>query len=103
MDGNRDPLPDDSFYEEHLPPERTTWPAVGEPTHMDKTREKIALRLLWLVAILAVVPTLALIFSRWSSFTDDQFRELTLVFTPVVALGSAAFGFYFGSNKDDQP
>ncbi len=63
------------------------------------TRRKLAFGLLQLVAVLAVFPTLALIFKHWTKFTAEDFRELSLIFTPVVALASAAFGFFFASDS----
>ncbi|MFF8868007.1 hypothetical protein ACF08B_38900 [Streptomyces sp. NPDC015139] len=67
------------------------------------TRRKLAFGLLQLVALLAVVPTLALTFKHWTKFTSEDFRELSLIFTPVVALASAAFGFFFASDNQKQP
>ncbi|MCY1649260.1 MULTISPECIES: hypothetical protein [Streptomyces] len=63
------------------------------------TRRKLAFGLLQLVALLAIVPTLALTFKHWTKFTSEDFRELGLIFTPVVALASAAFGFFFASDS----
>ncbi|MFE5680253.1 hypothetical protein ACFQ7B_35585 [Streptomyces erythrochromogenes] len=80
-------------------------PYIGEtsilappPSHTDKTRRVIALGLLGLLGFLAVAAFAALIFGSWPKFTAEQFRELNLFFTPIVALASAAFGFYFGSD-----
>ncbi|MFD8440352.1 hypothetical protein ACFV2I_35510 [Streptomyces microflavus] len=67
------------------------------------TRRKLAFGLLQLVALLAIVPTLALTFKHWTKFTSEDFRELGLIFTPVVALASAAFGFFFASDSQRQP
>ncbi|MGV2919363.1 hypothetical protein [Streptomyces alfalfae] len=70
----------------------------GKPLKADETRHKLAMGMLWLVGIVAVLPTLALMASRWTDFTADAYREVALVFTPVVALTSAAFGFFFASD-----
>ncbi|MDF3291554.1 hypothetical protein [Streptomyces silvisoli] len=66
--------------------------------HMNETRRALAKGMLWMVGILAVFPMVALVFGHWTHFTVDSFRELSLVFTPVVALASAAFGFFFASD-----
>ncbi|GAA2090816.1 hypothetical protein GCM10009801_56050 [Streptomyces albiaxialis] len=67
--------------------------------HIHETRRALALRLFWLVGVIAVLPVLALIFQRWTKFSDADFREVSTLFTPVVALASAAFGFFFGSDQ----
>ncbi|NGO71188.1 hypothetical protein [Streptomyces boncukensis] len=67
--------------------------------HIHQTRRALAIRLFWLVAVVAVLPILALILQRWTKFTEADFREVSTLFTPVVALASAAFGFFFGSDQ----
>ncbi|WP_030686716.1 hypothetical protein [Streptomyces sp. NRRL B-1347] len=75
------------------------WLKISKQRHMNETRRVLALGLFWLVCVLAVVPSLALVFSHWTHFKADNYRELSLVFTPVVALASAAFGFFFASDE----
>ncbi|QDQ12322.1 hypothetical protein [Streptomyces spectabilis] len=75
------------------------WLKISKQRHMNETRRTLALGLFWLVCVLAVVPSLALVFSHWTRFEADNYRELSLVFTPVVALASAAFGFFFASDE----
>ncbi|MGW3100321.1 hypothetical protein ACWDCC_43605 [Streptomyces sp. NPDC001102] len=80
-------------------------PSSGDPVHegipkvLDETRRTLAVGMLWLVAVMAVMPTLALVLTHWTHFKTDDYRELSLVFTPVVALTSAAFGFFFASDE----
>ncbi|MFK4122485.1 hypothetical protein [Streptomyces longwoodensis] len=71
----------------------------GTPKVLDATRRTLAVGMLWLVAVMAVMPTLALVLTHWTHFKTDDYRELSLVFTPVVALTSAAFGFFFASDE----
>ncbi|MFF8991682.1 hypothetical protein ACF09H_17395 [Streptomyces sp. NPDC014983] len=72
----------------------------GEPKKIiDRTRRTLAVGMLWLVAALALLPTIGLIFTHWTHFSTDDYKELSLVFTPVVALTSAAFGFFFASDE----
>ncbi|MGW6016341.1 hypothetical protein, partial [Streptomyces sp. NPDC055210] len=59
--------------------------------------------MLWLVAVVAVLPTLGLILTHWTHFGTEAYREVSLVFTPVVALTSAAFGFFFASDDRNRP
>ncbi|MEV0443055.1 hypothetical protein AB0I84_11330 [Streptomyces spectabilis] len=75
------------------------WLKISKQRHMNETRRTLALGLFWLVCVLAVVPSLALVFGHWTHFKADNYRELSLVFTPVVALASAAFGFFFASDE----
>ncbi|GHH78648.1 hypothetical protein GCM10018793_29690 [Streptomyces sulfonofaciens] len=75
------------------------WLRISKQRHMNETRTRLATGLFWLVSVLAIVPSLALVFARWTHFTADAYRELGLVFTPVVALASAAFGFFFASDE----
>ncbi|WP_221348541.1 hypothetical protein [Streptomyces beigongshangae] len=72
----------------------------GKPKKiLDETRRTLAVGMLSLVAVIAVLPTLALVLARWTHFSTEAYRELSLVFTPVVALASAAFGFFFASDE----
>ncbi|MFD8034821.1 hypothetical protein ACFV3F_40075 [Streptomyces sp. NPDC059717] len=80
-------------------------PGSSDPLHegrpkkiIDETRRTLAVGMLLLVAAMALLPTLALILTHWTHFGTDAYRELSLVFTPVVALTSAAFGFFFASD-----
>ncbi|MFF9221478.1 hypothetical protein [Streptomyces viridosporus] len=83
--------------EDETPQNAETAAFVG-PHKIDETRHKLAMGMLWLVGLVAVLPTLALMASRWTNFTAEAYREVALVFTPVVALTSAAFGFFFASD-----
>jgi hypothetical protein len=65
---------------------------------VQKTRRWLALGLLVLVGLLSFVPTVALIFGDKLHFTSEEYREVTSMVTPVVALASAAFGFFFASD-----
>ncbi|MBO0652965.1 hypothetical protein J1792_09225 [Streptomyces triculaminicus] len=67
--------------------------------HMSETRRTLAVGLLWLVGLLTGVPTLALVLGHWTHFKSDDYREISLVITPIVALASAAFGFFFASDE----
>lgn len=95
--------PDDEFVE-NVQPNSTLGDAelVGShdtELHLYETRRKLAMGLLWLVGALASLPTVALIFGHWLHFKSDDYREVSLVFTPIVALASAAFGFFFASDE----
>ncbi|WP_405877964.1 hypothetical protein [Streptomyces sp. NBC_00005] len=67
---------------------------------MHRTRTWLALGLLILVGLLALAPTVALIFGDTLHFTAEAYREVNSMFTPVIALASAAFGFFFASSDD---
>ncbi|MFJ3826040.1 hypothetical protein [Streptomyces nodosus] len=72
----------------------------GKPKKIiDETRRTLAVGMLWLVAAMAVLPTIGLVLTHWTHFGTDHYRELSLIFTPVVALTSAAFGFFFASDE----
>ncbi|WP_433573945.1 hypothetical protein [Streptomyces sp. CA-251247] len=95
--------PSDEFVE-HVQPNSTLGDAEllgahDTERHMYETRRKLAMGLLWLVGALASLPTVALIFGHWLHFKSDDYREVSLVFTPIVALASAAFGFFFASDE----
>lgn len=96
------------FTENQLPPEGDAWREDSIPLwgpyrpsekayHPDYTRHRIAVGLLLILVTMALLPTLALILNQWIGFSDAEFREINLLFTPIVALASAAFGFYFAS------
>jgi hypothetical protein len=65
------------------------------PPHREHTRRFLAIGLLVLVALQVLFAEAAFVFDK--DFTAEKFRELSLLFTPVVTLASAAFGFFFGS------
>ncbi|WP_405717259.1 hypothetical protein OG607_44970 [Streptomyces sp. NBC_01537] len=65
------------------------------PPHREHTRRFLAIGLLLLVALQVLLAETAFVFDK--DFTPEKFRELSLLFTPVVTLASAAFGFFFGS------
>ncbi|MDP5317360.1 hypothetical protein [Streptomyces poriferorum] len=88
---------------EDLAPEHSETARLLAPHNIHETRHRLAMGMLGLVALLAVLPVLALIAGRWTKFDDESFRELSLVFTPVVALASAAFGFFFASDDRNRP
>ncbi|MFZ4145485.1 hypothetical protein ACOZDZ_33035 [Streptomyces griseoincarnatus] len=69
---------------------------------MHKTRTQLAMGLLLLVGLLALAPTVALIFGKQLEFTADAYREVNAMFTPVIALASAAFGFFFASDQHNR-
>jgi len=75
---------------------------ITNQKEMHQTRRRLAMGLLLLLSIMALVPTIALVLGHWTYFTVAQFSQLDLVFTPVVALASAAFGFFFASDQRDQ-
>ncbi|WP_210582854.1 hypothetical protein [Streptomyces sp. GESEQ-4] len=70
---------------------------------MHKTRTRLAMGLLILVGVLALAPTIALIFGDGLQFTTEDYREVNSMFTPVIALASAAFGFFFASDDRTRP
>jgi hypothetical protein len=70
---------------------------------MHKTRTRLAMGLLILVGVLALAPTIALIFGDRLHFTSEDYREVNSMFTPVIALASAAFGFFFASDDRTRP
>ena len=83
---------------EDIRPDTRATSGFGSPRSIDVTRHKLAMGMLVLVGLLALLPTLAMIGGRWTHFSYESFRALNLVFTPVVALASAAFGFFFASD-----
>jgi hypothetical protein len=83
---------------ENESPQSSQTAAFGSPHAIDVTRHQLAIGMLWMVGLLAGLPTIALLAARWTHFTTDAYREVSLVFTPVVALTSAAFGFFFASD-----
>jgi hypothetical protein len=90
-------------FVEDEPPGSTTAVREGKPKHIDETRRTLAVGMLWLVAVVAVLPTIGLILTHWTHFGTEAYREVSLVFTPVVALTSAAFGFFFASDDRHRP
>lgn len=88
---------------EDLEPEHTETARLLAPHNIHETRHRLAMGMLGLVAVLAVLPVIALILGPWTKFDDESFREISLVFTPVVALASAAFGFFFASDDRNRP
>ncbi|MCX4564678.1 hypothetical protein OHA02_52325 [Streptomyces phaeochromogenes] len=92
----------EEFIEDE-PPSSSTAVREGKPKHIDETRRTLAVGMLWLVAVVAVLPTIGLILSHWTHFGTEAYREVALVFTPVVALTSAAFGFFFASDDRNRP
>ncbi|KKD02464.1 hypothetical protein [Streptomyces sp. WM6386] len=89
------------FVEDELPaPGSRAAVREGKPKKIiDETRRTLAVGMLWLVSVIAVMPTAALVLNHWTHFSTEAYRELSLVFTPVVALASAAFGFFFASDE----
>ncbi|MFE6165970.1 hypothetical protein ACFQ7F_44535 [Streptomyces sp. NPDC056486] len=79
-------------------PQSSQTAAFGSPHAIDVTRHKLAIGMLWMVGLIAGLPTITLLAARWTHFSTDAYREVSLVFTPVVALTSAAFGFFFASD-----
>ncbi|MGW6009216.1 hypothetical protein [Streptomyces sp. NPDC055210] len=92
----------EEFIEDE-PPGSSDAVREGKPKHIDETRRTLAVGMLWLVAVVAVLPTLGLILTHWTHFGTEAYREVSLVFTPVVALTSAAFGFFFASDDRNRP
>ncbi|MFI9204747.1 hypothetical protein [Streptomyces sp. NPDC053048] len=89
-------------FEEDLQPNTTVRDdqVVGSrERRMHETRRTLAVGLLWLVGLLSGMPTLALVLGHWTHFKSDDYREISLVITPIVALASAAFGFFFASDE----
>ncbi|MCX5355879.1 hypothetical protein [Streptomyces mirabilis] len=89
----------DTEFTEDVQPETKDPVKKGKPETVDETRRTLAVGMLWLVAVIAVLPTIGLVAAHWTHFSTDAYRELGLVFTPVVALASAAFGFFFASDE----
>jgi hypothetical protein len=69
-----------------------------QQTSLHATRTWLAIGFFWLVAVMTMLPIGALVFSHWSHFTVDEFKELGLFFTPIVTLAGAAFGFFFATD-----
>jgi hypothetical protein len=65
------------------------------------TRRHLALGLLVLVGAAALLPELAFVLKRWTRLDAKEFQDLAIFFTPLVTLASAAFGFFFGSERDN--
>lgn len=59
----------------------------------ERTRRHLAVGLLVLVGMMALAAEAAYIFGK---IPGDGLREVSVLFTPVVTLASAAFGFFFG-------
>ena len=91
-------------FVEDEPPRSNETVGLSTPQTVDETvtRHRLALGMLWMVGLVAGFPTLALMATRWTHFTTDQYKEVSLVFTPIVALTSAAFGFFFASDERDR-
>ncbi|GAB2807545.1 hypothetical protein [Streptomyces daliensis] len=95
-----DPLAEEFVEDEDPAPPSRAAVREGKPQKiLDETRRTLAVGMLWLVAAIALLPTLALVLAHWTHFSIEAYRELSLVFTPVVALASAAFGFFFASDE----
>ena len=97
-----DQQPGGEFIEDQRPTRDTVlrqkeWNAQQS---MHKTRTWLALGLLILVGLLALAPTTALMFGNKLHFNAESYREVNSMFTPVIALASAAFGFFFASSDD---
>lgn len=97
-----DQQPGGEFIEDQRPTRDTVlrqkeWNAQQS---MHQTRTLLALGLLILVGLLALVPTIALMFGTKLHFNAESYREVNSMFTPVIALASAAFGFFFASSDD---
>jgi hypothetical protein len=65
------------------------------------TRRHLALGLLVVVGAAALIPELAFVLKRWTQLDAKEFQDLSIFFTPLVTLASAAFGFFFGSERDN--
>ncbi|MGA4850868.1 hypothetical protein ACOBQB_33215 [Streptomyces sp. G5(2025)] len=96
--GDGDPAFGPRQLSENESPENREVVGLREPRKIDETRHTLAMGLLWLVGLIAGAPTLALLAGHWTHFSTEAYREVSLVFTPVVALASAAFGFFFASD-----
>ncbi|MEV7781326.1 hypothetical protein [Kitasatospora sp. NPDC088351] len=75
---------------------------VNNQKHMSQTRRLLAVGLLWIMGLLAVIPTIALVLGRWTHFGGEQLQAFAVLFTPVMALASAAFGFFFASEGSNR-
>ena len=91
--------PGDEFFEDEQPGSSEAVHEGKPKKIIDETRRTLAVGMLLLVAAMALLPTIGLILTHWTQFTTDDYKELSLVFTPVVALASAAFGFFFASDE----
>ncbi|WP_251091380.1 hypothetical protein [Streptomyces sp. Caat 7-52] len=67
------------------------------PTHEDWTRRVIAWVLLAVISLLACAGAGALITA--GSFKSEDLQQLGVFISPIIALASAAFGFYFGAGE----
>ncbi|MEW6747903.1 MAG: hypothetical protein AB1486_34720 [Planctomycetota bacterium] len=67
--------------------------------HREVTRRHLALGLLIILGIMALSGQGAYIAGL---LTADEFRDLSTLFTPVVTLAGAAFGFFFGRESAER-
>ncbi|MCF3172546.1 hypothetical protein IPZ61_04345 [Streptomyces sioyaensis] len=67
------------------------------PTHEDWTRRVIAWGLLGIIAVLAGAGTWA--FVADPTFKGQDLEKLAVFISPLIALASASFGFYFGAGE----
>lgn len=64
----------------------------------DQARFTLVRRLLWLLALVLAAGAAMLATTRWTKLTAQDVSDfVTMVFGAVLALASAAVGFYFGS------
>jgi hypothetical protein len=63
-------------------------------------REKIALGLLGMLAVVLLFAFISIWLSKWLGMEIEMLRTvLTIIFGPLVTLVSAATGFYYGSRS----
>jgi hypothetical protein len=66
-------------------------------TALNRARRWLAYGLLALVAVIMLIAELALVFGK---ITSPELRDLgTVLFTPILTLTGAAFGFFFGERR----
>src|SRR5882672_7706672 len=70
--------------------------AAIQPRTRERTRSVLAVGLLIVVAVMILSAEFAVIFHK---LAPSPLRDLSLIFTPIITLASAAFGFFFGQQS----
>jgi hypothetical protein len=97
LDQDRPPVDLDELGEKaNLGPGKR--PSLGLPTHSDKIRGRIAAALIGLVTLVILASFVTLwAGSVFKSLKYENLKDLlTIIFGPLIALASAAIGYYFG-------
>lgn len=72
----------------------------GQITQVDRVRELLAKRLVWLLAATILLGFVMLSTTRWTKLSPPDVKSsFELFFTALVTLVSSVIGFYFGSER----